>query len=142
MASLYAKFVIALYTLLHFIKRPFRWRYSGRERFLKNYRTEGLIPLSVLDRDWLDSFSQCLNCGLCDLVCPALRTVERRKFPGPSYLATTLTRSTPDFPFVDLNFSLCQDCEQCQSVCPNRVPIKEALEFIEAKLQEGAGGVA
>jgi len=137
MASLYAKLMILVFTIVHFIKRPFRKKRDGAEEFLEKYREDRLGPLSSVDKDGLFRFSQCLNCGLCDAVCPALTQFTRDQFPGPSYLVTTLTRATPDFWTVDLDFSLCQSCDKCMSVCPNQVPVKEALEFIETKLQEG-----
>lgn len=106
------------------------------EQFLENYRGDRLFPLTSSDKDWLLEFSKCFNCGLCDAACPALEQYPREKFPGPSYLVTTFTRTATDFWAVDLDFSMCQACSRCQQVCPNQVPVKEALEFIEAKARE------
>ena len=143
MAWLYAQIVFVYFTLIHFLKFPFRRRKHGEAVFLRYYRPDRLLPLSRVDKDWILKFSRCLNCGYCDTACPALMEVPREKFPGPSYLATTLSRSSPDFWAVDLDFSLCEKCHQCEKACPNGVPVKEALEFIEAKtsLPMNEGGI-
>lgn len=138
MASMLAKLVLAWHAFLHFIKifkYSFRRKGAGAETFLEYYREDHLLPLSMVDKDWLLQFSRCVNCGICDVACPALLRSPREKFPGPSYLVTTLTRSTPDLWASELDFSFCQDCRSCQQVCPNLVPVKEAFEFIEAKKQ-------
>ena len=132
--SVIAKLNLAWALLLHFLKKPFRT--LGYAAFLNNFRADRLIPISQVDKSWLFKFSKCLNCGLCDVVCPALQQLPPGAFPGPSYLVTTLTRSTTDFWAVSIDLSLCGGCQHCQSVCPNLVPVKEALEFIEAKALE------
>ena len=136
MSWLLAQLNLAWNLLLYLLKRPFSWKRGGYRQFVENYRGDRLIPMSSSDKDWMMKFSKCFNCGLCDTVCPALWTLPREKFPGPSLIVTTFARATPDFWAADLDFSLCQSCELCQQVCPNDVPIKEALEFIEVKAQE------
>ncbi|MFO1463200.1 MAG: 4Fe-4S binding protein [bacterium] len=134
MRAFWAKLNLAWSLLLHFLQKPFRQ--TGYPAFREHYRADRLVPLSSLDKDWLERFSRCLNCGLCDAACPALGTLPREVFPGPSYLVTTLTRATPDFWAAGVDTSLCEGCRHCASVCPNRVPVKEALEFLEAKALE------
>lgn len=134
MAWFQAQLVFFYFTLLHFLKRPFRRIRGGDKEFLSYYGPEALWPLSSADKDWMRRFSLCLNCSYCDSACPALRTHSREQFPGPSYLVTTLSRSPPEFWAVKLDFSLCEACSQCEKACPNRVPVREALEFIEAKV--------
>ncbi len=133
MAWIYAQWVFFLHLLLHFLKWPFQKGNRGVDAFLRRYAEEGLLPTSTVDKNWLARFSQCFNCGYCDSACPPLIQWPRERFPGPSYLVTTYTRSTPDFPWIHLDFSLCEGCSNCEASCPNGVPIKEALEFIEAK---------
>ena len=140
MRSLLAKLNLAWALVLHFLRRPFHL--SGYQAFLDNYRADRLVPLSQVDKTWLLKFSQCLNCGLCDAVCPALGVLPRGDFPGPSYLVTTLTRATSDFWAAGVDLSMCEGCRRCETVCPNRVPVKEALEFIEAKTLETSRGAA
>lgn len=133
MAWLYAQWVFFLHLILHFLKKPFQREHRGADAFLRRYRSEGLIPLSTVDKNWLNRFSQCFNCGYCDSACPPLYQWPREVFPGPSFLVTTYARATPDFSWVNLDFSFCEGCRHCEAACPNGVPVKEALEFIEAK---------
>lgn len=131
MGAVSAKMNLAFTFLKHLIRKPFQR--PGYAAFMENYRADRLMPLSSVDKDWLLRFSRCFNCGLCDSACPALEGGPHPRFPGPSYLVTTLSRATPDFWAADLDFSLCESCRRCEEVCPNQVPVKEALEFIEAK---------
>jgi succinate dehydrogenase/fumarate reductase-like Fe-S protein len=133
MAWIYAQLVFLCYVLLHFIKRPFRRLAGGHRQFLAQYAPEGLEPLTSSDKNLLARFSQCINCGYCDSACPALGAMSRAQFPGPSYLVTTLTRATPDFWAAGVDFSLCPQCDRCERACPNQIPVKEALDFIEVK---------
>lgn len=137
MKSLFAKLNLAWALLLHFLRKLQR-KTRGYEAFIENYREDRLVPLSEVDKDWLLRFSRCFNCGICDTVCPALDRLPSEVFPGPSYLVTTLTRATPDFWAAGVNLSMCEGCQLCEQVCPNQVPVKAALEFIEAKAAETA----
>ena len=141
MGTLAAKLNLAWNLLIYLLKRPFRGGRGGYRQFLDNYAPEKLLPLSSSDKNWLLKFSDCINCGFCDTACPALKQYPREIFPGPSYLLTTFSRSMPDFSYVDLDTSVCAGCDECARVCPNRVPVREALEFIEAKVRVlgGAG---
>jgi succinate dehydrogenase/fumarate reductase-like Fe-S protein len=132
-ASIIAKLNLAWALVLHLLKKILFWRKGGYPQFIENYREDRLSPLSIEDKDWMQRFSRCFNCGLCDTVCPALEKLPRERFPGPSYIVTTLARATPDFWAADLDLSLCAGCELCEQVCPNQVPIKKAIEFIVAK---------
>ncbi len=131
--NILAKLNLAWAFFLHCLKWPLLQGKDGYQQFLDNYATEGLIALSRSDKDWLLKFSGCFNCGICDSVCTALLEKPREVFPGPSYLATTLTRSTTQFWAAGLDFSHCEGCELCQKVCPNHVPIQEAFRFIREK---------
>ncbi len=139
MKLLFAKLNLAWALLLHFLKKPFRFRRQGLLLFLDNYRADRLVPLTSSDKDWMDRFSQCMNCGLCDAVCPALLKFPREIFPGPSYIVTALVRSPADYRFSGIDLSWCEGCDQCEKICPNLVPIKQGIQFIHQKLaEEGA----
>lgn len=139
MNSLAAKLNLAWNMVIYLCKLPFRGSKTGSRQFLENYAPDRLLPLSSTDKTWLLKFSACFNCGFCDTACPALKSHSRDSFPGPSYLLTTFSRSMPDFPFVDVDASVCEGCDECARVCPNQVPVREALEYIEAK-QRALGG--
>jgi succinate dehydrogenase/fumarate reductase-like Fe-S protein len=136
MKSILAKINLAFHLLIHFLKKLFPKRKKGIWQFVDNYRKDRLIPLTSSDKDWMDRFSRCMNCGLCDAVCPALQNFPRHLFPGPSYIVTTLVRSPPTYRFSGIDLSWCEGCHQCEKICPNLVPIKKGIEFIQQKMEE------
>ena len=60
---------------------------KGKRRFLSNYAGEALVPMSAADRAELPRFSGCVNCGLCDAICPLVGRAELRAWRGPSLFA-------------------------------------------------------
>ncbi len=140
-ARIYATLLLTLNLIWLFLKKVVFWRRRGLSQFVNNYQQDRLIPMQSGDRDGLFRFAQCINCGICDTACPDLGKIPREKFPGPSFLVTTLTRATPDFWAIDLDLSACGGCDLCEKVCPNQVPVKAAVKFIEAKRSATFAGV-
>lgn len=122
--------------LLHFLKKPFVYHRSGLKLFMENYKGDGLVPLEKSDEAAIRRHSQCIDCGLCSMVCPALLHLPREKFPGPHFVVTTYSRSFSDLKAAHLDLSLCASCAECEKICPNAVPIKEAILFIQTKIAE------
>lgn len=122
--------------IVHCLKKIFIWKRSGLKDFENNYRADGLLPLQLKDQEKLFSFSACLNCRLCDATCPALFKMSRERFPGPSYLLTTYSRSFSDLWATRLDLTLCQDCNECVKMCPNQIDVKGAVKFIQTKIAE------
>lgn len=127
---------LAFCLCLHFIRKLKFWGKPGLDQFNDNYRQDGLLPLSAQDQKTLFSFSACINCHLCDSACPALFKMPRERFPGPSYVLTTYSRSFRDIWASSLDLSLCQDCSACVQVCPNDIDVKGAIGFIQRKVAE------
>lgn len=118
---------------LHLFRKPFSEQ-EGKQRFIENYRQDGIVPLSPEERDRLPRFQRCLSCGLCDTVCENLHSAHRHLFNGPSDLASCLSRNPPDFDFLAhyLQFwTRCGDCRRCESICPAGVPLRQIAEFVE-----------
>src|SRR5215469_8391566 len=88
---------------------------SGVERFLANYGSEGLLPLTEADRQVLRGASRCIHCGICDAFGPE----SRGSFQGASYLATAYSRATPHL--TDLEAALAglapKDLERAEALC-------------------------
>ncbi len=114
----------------HFVKRilcrAFGLR-QGLSRFQKNYFSAGLLPLTKQDRDILSAGGRCIQCGSCDLHFQGYRLVSRSQFRGPSDLASSFSRSLPDF---DLLTGLLRnlekgDLEALEKICPVRVPFRD-----------------
>lgn len=112
----------------------------GRERFIANYVSEGLIPLANPD----PAFMRCIGCGLCDLECPLagkpLGSLGNAPFLGPSVVARAWTRATPDLTHVASSLErlpdACGSCRRCEEVCPTRVPLNALFVWANEKLDE------
>lgn len=129
--------------VLHPLRKLFGAGGDGKERFLQNYAPEGLVPLTPAERDRLQSFSRCIHCGLCDLVCPSAGWKAGARLQGPSLVALAYARATPDLPRARAAVEALDRCpgcsgaeRACERVCPRGVPIRELLAFAKRKLAE------
>jgi succinate dehydrogenase/fumarate reductase-like Fe-S protein len=112
---------------------------KGKQRFLSNYAPEALVPMTAQDRADLLRFSTCINCGLCDVVCPLVGRLAPEDFRGPSLFALAYSRATPELPHLRRVISAldaCGPCHACQDVCPRAVPLLEIFAFTRRKLLE------
>ena len=112
---------------------------KGKRRFLSNYASEALVPMTAQDRAELPRFSGCINCGLCDAVCPLVGRAAPEDFRGPSLFALAYSRATPELPHLRRVVSAldaCGSCHVCQDVCPRGVPLLEIFAFTKRKLLE------
>src|SRR5204862_5776701 len=94
---------------------------KGKARFLANYAPEALVPATPQDRKDLLRFTGCINCGLCDAVCPIVGAVPPSQWRGPSLFALAYSRATPELPFLRGPVALpgrCGWCPRCRAVCP------------------------
>jgi succinate dehydrogenase/fumarate reductase-like Fe-S protein len=111
----------------------------GRERFLLNYAPEALVPYSAQDRAALPRFSGCINCGLCDAICPLMPILPKRQWRGPSVFAVAYSRATPELRHLRAPIALldkCGTCSACQQICPRGVPLLEIFAFTRSKLAQ------
>jgi ferredoxin len=112
---------------------------KGKARFLANYAPEGLVPATAQDRAEMERFGGCINCGVCDAVCPICGTVPPSEWRGPSLFALAYSRATPELVHLRGPISLldrCGTCRLCQDSCPRRVPLLEIFAFTRRKLVE------
>jgi len=110
---------------------------QGKARFLANYAGDGLVPYSPEERVQLPRFGGCINCGVCDTVCPLVGAVAG--FRGPSAVAISYSRATPELRSLRAALGaldLCGDCRLCQDSCPRSVPLLDIFRFTRHKLEQ------
>jgi succinate dehydrogenase/fumarate reductase-like Fe-S protein len=125
--------------IAHPLKRLFRRdTRSGKERFLANYASEGLVPLTNEDRKVLRGAARCIHCGLCDAYDAALSTLPRTVYEGASLLPIAYSRATPDLPRARTALSRLNDAHltDAERVCPTGVPLRELARYLRRKLDE------
>jgi hypothetical protein len=125
--------------IAHPLRRLFRRdSRTPQERFLANYATEGLVPLSNEDRRVLRGASRCIHCGLCDAFDAGLSTLPRTAYDGASLLPVAYARATPDLVRARLIVVRLKDeqLREGERVCPTRVPLAEIARYLQRKLEE------
>lgn len=117
---------------LHFFKKIFT-QTPNKKTFLNYYKPDGIFTIEPLERQNMAQYSQCLTCKLCDLSCPELQM--NSKFPGPSYIVQSYSRSLPDYKLLKTQNLNCEKCNICEEACPFHVPIKSIIDFMTQKAQ-------
>ncbi len=111
---------------------------TGKQRFLDNYASEGLVPMSPEDRRVLHAAARCIHCGLCDAYDLAMATIPRTVYDGASLLPIAYSRATPDLPRARAALAQLREDQlvQAESVCPTRVPLQSIASYLKRKLAE------
>lgn len=119
----------------HFVKHSVRRflgiKRRGRSHFLKDYASDGIFTVSSSERDGMPDYSRCVMCRLCDVVCPEISV--KPSLLAPSYLVMGFSRSLTDYPHFSQESFACGDCHTCEDVCPQHVPIRKIIEFMEKR---------
>ena len=121
----------------HFIKHTLRkltftYRRGGSKRFLENYASEGLPPVSSDVRSELARWQSCIACGLCDRLCPQSGAVPAATQSPLTELLAAATRdlSQTDAARRDAQGVICESCGACADACPTGVPIRGVVTFL------------
>jgi hypothetical protein len=113
---------------------------TGKQRFLDNYATEGLVPTGDEDQHALLAASRCINCGLCDFHDLVLGTVPRHQYSGMSLFPVAYTRWTSDLARLSKAVHEVTDDALAagEAVCPTRVPLRILAAYVRRKTGEVA----
>ena len=128
--ALYATGNLMLHVVFRIGRRISLRKSAGLDQFLQYYREDRIVPLTVEEKSALPAFSRCISCGLCDSLCPVVK--DSAPLLGPSFIPHA-ARSIPDFASVPWDYQACENCRGCESICPERVPIKKILSFMRSK---------
>ncbi len=77
--------------------------------------------------------NRCIKCGACQSVCPVLRLEGRETFPGPRRLAVEVSRFSRENSTLSSPLEMCTSCAQCESACPSRLPLTDAVMLMRVR---------
>ena len=141
MKRLFAFFLLGVRAvLIHPIRQLFMSPdRKGKAGFLRSYAPEALVPATLQDRADLVRFTGCVNCGLCDAVCPLVAKLPPSEWRGPSLFALAYSRASPELPHLRgpvALLDLCGTCTRCRDICPRGVPLLDIFAFTRRKLAQ------
>jgi heterodisulfide reductase subunit C len=116
----------------HPLKRLFRTRGSGIERFREAYVSEGLVPTRPEDREIALAASACIACGLCETGCELAPAAPAVRALGLHAAFRLYARSFADLPLAAGALDACAGCAGCDALCPTRVPISRVVAHLAA----------
>jgi heterodisulfide reductase subunit C len=118
----------------HPLKRLFRQRGTGLERFRAAYVAEGLVPTRPEDRAVGEDASACISCGLCETGCDLAVATPAVRALGLHAAFRLYSRNFALLPLAAAALDECARCTGCDALCPTGVPISRIL----AHLREAA----
>jgi succinate dehydrogenase/fumarate reductase-like Fe-S protein len=122
----------------HPLRRLFRRRGTGLERFRAAYVAEGLGPTTPEDRAVGEAASACVACGLCELGCELAGAVPAVRALGLHAAFRLYSRSGAGLPLAAAALEACAGCAGCDALCPTGVPIARIVRHLRAKALAGA----
>ncbi len=102
--------------------------------FIEYFREDGIEPLSVEEDELLFAFENCINCGICQDHC-RVSQLSGGRFLGPEHIAVCASRSQPEFFADSESIFLCAVCGQCESACPEDVPVSKMAMHIRSMIR-------
>lgn len=105
------------------------------ESSYKNFREQYEGTMEFTQEELKKISRECINCGLCLMVCPILSVKKKTKFQGPRSVAGSISRS-PDFLDAKDVIYYCTCCGKCSKVCAKNIPTDEIVMLIRSKIYE------
>lgn len=112
------------------LKRLFRERGTGLERFTRSYVAEGLVPTRPDDRAAMEAASACIACGLCEIGCDLGAATPEVRALGLHAAFRLYSRSTASAPLAREALHACSGCAGCDALCPTGVPISRVIAHL------------
>jgi heterodisulfide reductase subunit C len=117
----------------HPLKKLFRQRGTGLERFSAAYVSEGLVPTSPEDRALGEAASACIACGLCETGCDLSRASPPLRALGLHAAFRLYSRNAAGLPLAREALEACAGCEGCDALCPTGVPIARIVRHLRER---------
>lgn len=114
----------------HPLKRLFRRRGSGLERFRASYVAEGLVPTRPDDRAAGEAASACIACGLCETACALAEASPPIRALGLHAAFRLYSRASATLPLAHGALRACVGCAGCDALCPTGVPISRVIAHL------------
>jgi succinate dehydrogenase/fumarate reductase-like Fe-S protein len=114
----------------HPLKRLFRQRGTGLERFTKSYIAEGLSPTRPEDRAAGEAAAFCIACGLCETGCDLAAASPAVRALGVHAAFRLYSRTSAMLPLAREALQACSDCAGCDALCPTGVPISAVIAHL------------
>jgi succinate dehydrogenase/fumarate reductase-like Fe-S protein len=121
----------------HPLKRLFRQRGTGLERFRAAYVSEGLVPTRPEDRAVAQAASACIACGLCETGCGLAAATPEVRALGLHAAFRLYARSFADLPLAAGALAECARCTGCDALCPTGVPISRIVAHLRGAASRG-----
>ena len=119
------------------LKRLFRQRGTGLERFTTSYATEGLLPTRPDDRAAGEAASACIACGLCETGCDLAAASPAVRALGLHAAFRLYSRSSAVLPLSREALDACSACTGCDALCPTGVPISRVVAHLREASTRG-----
>src|SRR5512133_473175 len=111
----------------HPLKRAFKQRGTGLERFSSAYVSEGLVPTRDVDRRMGEAAAACISCGLCETGCALSGASPEVRALGLHAAFRLYPRSATLLPLAREALAACAACSGCEALCPTGVPISRVV---------------
>lgn len=85
----------------------------------------------------LRALDGCIKCGACLAECSVLRLEGRSAFPGPRRLAVEGPHFSRELIALKDPLEMCTTCSRCESACPSRLPLTDAMTRMRSKVGPG-----
>jgi heterodisulfide reductase subunit C len=122
----------------HPLKRLFRQRGTGLERFTRSYVAEGLVPTRLDDAGAAEAASACISCGLCETGCDLAAASPPIRALGLHAAFRLYSRSSVSLPLAREALQACSRCGGCDALCPTGVPISRVIAHLREASTRGA----
>ena len=127
-----AKAALAFLFFVHLLHRcVFFWRPArGLRTFLSNYELDSVFSVSEFERRMMPHFQKCQACSLCTFSCLAIQEGKAPMKFEPKMIMLGFSRSAHEAQYAYEDWLPCIECDACSVICPNQVPIHEAVQLV------------